>query len=247
MKTSIIIPFLNRWDLTHQRLFEIYKHVPVGNAEIVLIDDASTDADIQSGVAWWQGTSKHPIRYYRNPENLGFGGSMNNGAKIAMKYQSELLIFHSNDVIASGDFFTETIDLISRNPNVLLTGELIWWDSGWNTITIDGKKTIFPYGNGWYLACTSEVWKNIGGFDLNFGAYDYEDIDISATAIYLGYNIVALNSKYLRHIGGATISALGMDRSLQTNKNRLLFEQKWRDKIPEIQSRLEKQNVRDQR
>ena len=104
------------------------------------------------------------------------------------------------------------------------------------------RSTIFPYGNGWYLACIPEVWKNIGGFDLRYGKYDFEDVDISATAMLLGYNIVALNSKHLRHLGGATISALNVDRSLQTNKNRLLFEEKWRDKVHIIQSRLEKRN-----
>lgn len=244
MKTSIIIPFFNKWDLTHSRLWEIYNHVPVGEADIVLIDDASTDNDVRGGVAWWQTTTKHEIRYYRNPENLGFGGAMNNGAKIAIKYDAELLILLSNDVMISGDFVSETKNLALKNPKSLICGELIYWDSGWNTITVDGKKTIFPYGNGWYLACMTDVWKDIGGFAQMYGKFDYEDVDLSATAIFLGYNIIALNSKFLKHIGGATVSALGIDRSLQTNKNRILFEEKWRDKIPEIQSRLEQKNDR---
>lgn len=235
---SIVIPFYNRWELTHARLLELYKFAP-DDIEIILVDDASTDENIQSGVAWWQKTvAKHKIRYHLNPENLGFGGAMNEGAKLA---KGETLILLSNDVVMSGDIITEIAMKISANPNAFLGGEIIWFDSGWNTLTVDDKKVIIPYCNGWLLACTKEVWDAIGGFDLRYGKYDYEDIDISLTAQSLGYNLIALNSNLAKHIGGATIYALNPDRQTQTFKNKELFKEKWQDKLKDLHTRLQVQ------
>jgi hypothetical protein len=63
VEISIIIPFFNRWDLTHARLYELSQHVPLGNVEIILMDDASTEIDCRTGVAWWQKNSLLNIRY----------------------------------------------------------------------------------------------------------------------------------------------------------------------------------------
>src|SRR4030042_5050974 len=94
---SIVMPYFNRWDLTHARLMELYRFAPE-YCEIVLVDDASTEAEPGNGVKWWMesGFIKHKIRYYRNKENVGFGTSLNNGAKLAY---GKYLIFLSNDVV----------------------------------------------------------------------------------------------------------------------------------------------------
>lgn len=234
---SIIIPFFNRWELTHARMMELYKHIPANDVEIILVDDASTDEMIESGVAWWQKTvAKHIVRYHVNPENLGFGGSMNEGAKIA---KGDILVLLSNDVIISGDFVTQIVTKLQQNNKVLLGGEIIWFDSGWNTLELDGHKVIIPYCNGWLLSCIREVWDVTGGFDLRYGKYDYEDIDLSLKAQSLGYNLVALNSNFVKHIGGATIWALNPNRMQQTLMNKEIFKTKWQDKLPEIHTRLQ--------
>ena len=97
MLVSIIIPFLNKWNLTHELLYSLYKYAP-DNCEIVLVNDASTEEDCEAGVSWWQkseGLARHKIRYRKNEKNLGFGGSHNAGARIS---KGDILIFLSNDV-----------------------------------------------------------------------------------------------------------------------------------------------------
>ena len=62
MSISIIIPFYNHWEMTHQGLAELYKYVsdPV---EIVLVNDCSTEPDCKSGIAWWQkNVQRHSIK-----------------------------------------------------------------------------------------------------------------------------------------------------------------------------------------
>ncbi len=80
---------------------------------------------------------------------------------------------------------------------------------------------------------------DIGGFDARYGRYDYEDIDISAKTLSLGYNIVGLNSRNLKHIGGATIYSLDVNRIEHTKKNREQFIAKWFDQLSKIGKPIE--------
>ena len=238
MKTTIIIPFLNKWDLTHRRLTEIYTHLRQEDIEVVLVDDASTDADVRSGTAWWQKSfDSYTIRYKRNKENLGFGGSMNVGAKIALKYGAEILVFLSNDVIINGNFLKEVFTIIEKDYKVLVGGEVIKHKVGWNEFNIDGQDIVIPWANGWFLACADVIWYSIGGFDPIYGKTDFEDVDISTMALDLGYNLVALNSNYLQHIGAQT-AGYTPERMEHTKHNRELYTKKWQHKLLEIHSRI---------
>jgi len=233
---SIIIPFYGKWELTHSRLMELYKYAP-DYCEIVLVDDASTDEDCARGIAWWQKANfiRHKIRYYRNKENLGFGGSHNNGAKLA---KGNIFVFLSNDVVVSANIFDDITNLIGSDNKMLLGGRIVDWKAGWNEFDVDGKHIVIPYAEGWLLACTKEAWKSLGGFDDLYGKYDYEDVDLSTKAISLGYNIAGLNSKQVHHLSGRTISSLHVDRMKITEHNRDKFIAKWLDKLPSLMEKL---------
>jgi GT2 family glycosyltransferase len=239
MKTGIVIPFFNHWDLTHALLARLYEFLAREDIEIILINDASTENDCETGVAWWQSWHSKPIYYYRNNTNLGVGGSMNIGAKLAIKHGAEVLVFLSNDVIVSSDFMPGIFNALAKDKNILIGGELIYWDGGWNKIEIEGKKHIIPYLNGWLLACTASIWRNLGGFDLLYGKYTYEDIDLSTKALSLGYNLVALNNPGLKHLGGGTISQGNADRIKITEENKAKYIQKWKPHFADIIQLLE--------
>jgi GT2 family glycosyltransferase len=227
---SIVIPFFNRWDLTHQRMMELYKFAPEF-CEIILVDDASTEAEVGNGINWWQKeTNRHKIRYYKNPENVGFGQSHNNGARLA---KGKYLVFLSNDVIIYADFITDIIHLIGEDNKILIAGRIIDWAGGWNEVDTNGKHYVIHYAEGWLLGCTKIAWKELGGFDADtFGKFDMEDVDLSVKALSLGYNIVNLRSNKVKHISGATIGRLNVDRMSITKRNRELFLAKWKEKIP---------------
>ena len=232
-KYSIIIPFFNRWDLTHARLYELHRYAPK-NCEVILINDASTELDAEGGISWWQEdvVTSFKIRYKKNKENLGFGGSMNLGARYA---KGDILIFLSNDVKVSGDFISQIGIILGNNPKYFIGGEVISFPGGWNEFDIDGKHITIPYANGWLIACTNECWKDLGGFDLRYGKFDYEDVDISTTAILKGYDIIPLNSQYVKHEHqGSTISNLNVDRLSQTKRNREIYIEKWQKKLANL-------------
>jgi GT2 family glycosyltransferase len=227
---SVILPFYNHWDLTHSRIMEIHKFFPE-DVEVILINDASTDVDCEAGVAFWQkADTRQEIRYYKNEKNLGFGGSMNRGAELA---KGEILIFLSNDVIMANNFVNQIKAKLEENENVLIGGRIVYWKAGWNEIQHKGKEMVVPYCEGWLLACTKEVWDNLGGFDPLYGKYAFEDIDLSTTAILLGYELVGLNSPHLQHIGGAT-AIYDENRMNYTIKNKEKYIKKWQNRFDEL-------------
>lgn len=228
MKVSIILPMYGRWNLTMARLGEFRTHLPK-HCEIIVVDDCSPEDQkdrIRNGMAFWQkgGVASHKIRYLENEENLGFGGSMNRGASIA---ENEILVFHSNDVIVSGDFITPLIKLFDSEDPILVGHRLIWWEAGWNQFNL-GKPKVIPYLEGYFISCTQSVFDEIGGWDTRYGKYDYEDVDLSMAAQVLGYNLIEFPSPYLSHIGGATINH-SENRMNHTRQNREVFIKKWKD------------------
>lgn len=231
-EASIIIPYFNRWDLTHQRMMEIYKFAP-DTCEIVLVDDCSTEKEAAKGVAWWQQIpTHHPVRYYRKGVNSGFGDSCNIGARLA---HGRVLIFLSNDVVLYGDVFSDIIVMIGLDNTMLVGGRIVDFPGGWNEFTVEGKNYVIPYAEGWLLGCTKKAWKTLGGFDLRYGKYDYEDVDLSATALEKKFSLVGLNSNKVRHLVGQTIATLGVDRPAITTGNRALFFDKWKDRLDSLE------------
>lgn len=229
MKASIILPMYGRWNLTMARLGEFRTFLP-GDCEIIVVDDCSPADEkerIRNGIAFWQksGVSVQKIRYVENEENIGFGGSMNRGASIA---ENEILVFHSNDVVVSGDFLTPLIRLLDIEDPILMGHRLINWEAGWNQF---GSKVIH-YLEGYFIACKRELFDELGGWDTRYGKYDYEDVDLSMAAQVLGYNLVEYPTKYLHHIGGATITHTER-RMNHTKQNREVFIEKWKDILSE--------------
>lgn len=232
MLTSIVIPFFNRWDLTHQCLFDVFKNVSKTDVEIILVDDCSTEQSVLGGVQWWQNlTGGHTIRYHRHDKNKGFGESMNDGCKLA---DGDIVVLLSNDVRVSGDFIPPIRGILQDTPKTLLGNEFLNQPTGWNEFEIEGKKGYIPYVNGWFIACTKDAWKELGGFDKLFGSFDYEDVDLSVKALTLGYNLKGLDLPFLRHLGGQTVYPLYPNRQEYTTKNRQLFISKWGNKIAEV-------------
>lgn len=221
-RLSIIIPFYDRWELTHSCLGKLYG-AGIRPYEVILVDDASTEADIHKGINWWKSTNLLQIKYTKNAENMGFGYSMNKGAEYA---SGDILLLLSNDVsILNKKPIDDLITELTNNDKQLIGQELIAFDSGWNRI----HSVIVPYLAGHFLACTKEAWLEIGGFDPIYSPVDYEDIDISVRFLLGGFKLKALNSMFIAHLFGGTIKTKYGDvgRLEITERNRDKFSSKW--------------------
>lgn len=235
MKSSVILPYFGRWDLTHARLFELYKHCPT--SEVILVNDCSSDNDCDTAPVWWQnGPLKGRLRYYRNKENLGFGQSMNIGAAIAIKNAADVVVLLSNDVIVRSDIGKEAIEIIEQHKEPVLIGaQFLCNYTGWNELDNVG---VVPYLNGWLLACHKSVWETLGGFDKLYRKADFEDVDLSTMAWYKGIKLTLFQRANVSHIGGETVNRAIPNRFQYTQANQLLWKAKWADKAPELKKAI---------
>lgn len=235
MKLGVIIPFYNKWELTHKQLMQLYQYLPEW-CEIYLINDCSNEEGITGGIAWWQKqAARHKIYYIENSKNRGFGYSMNKGAKAAINQGCDAVVLLSNDVEIYNDFATVVKAQLEENSGILIGGEILTNDTGWNTLDC----CVIPYLNGWFLACSKDTWIDIGGFDLRYGLFDYEDIDLSLTAMMKGHRIDPIKPMArMKHLGGKTIYTFYQDRMERTLKNKELFLKKWNSRCPEIKEKL---------
>lgn len=218
MKVSIVIPIYNKWGLTHQALFDIYsKCSPVH--EVIVVDDCSTDSDVYTGIQWWKNTELLGLRYVKLSENVMFLRASNIGMK---KATGDVIILLSNDVRLHRDIVFPIVDRLKQNPETLIGGRYLDWDTGWNQF----NGTIFPYLEGWLLAATRDGWQSLGYFDERFAPSDYEDMDLSTTARSNGYSLYTLPSDLTTHIGAQSIG-YNPNREKITKANKEKFKQKW--------------------
>lgn len=227
MKTSVVIPQFNGWTMTHSLLFDLYNWCK-GISEVLLVDNGSTEKD---GRDWWLGNGMLPLRVDRLEENVGFLKAANYGMS---KATGDILILISNDVqikeniilpittILYGLELHKSYDIHSKPVPKVVGGRLLDYDTGWNQF--DGR--IYPYLEGWLLACWKKDWEAVGGFDERFSPSDMEDVDVSTAFISKGYSLVGLDTSAVTHLGAQTLR-YSPEREAITLANKEKFRAKW--------------------
>lgn len=220
---SIVIPFYNKWELTHSCLWRVYNS-GLRPKEIILVNDASTDIDFNGGIEWWKNATDFNIRYTKNSENKGFGESMNKGAFAA---DGDLLLLLSNDVeVINRNPIDTAINKFNSVDKVFIGAEIIDFDSGWNTF----NGLTIPYLAGHFLMTKKEDFIVIGGFDPIYSPVDFEDIDITVRYLLHEFLLFSVGSLFIRHLFGGTIREKYGDGRLEITKtNKEKFRNKWTD------------------
>lgn len=216
MKVSFVIPIYNHFELVNQLLVDIMEHTRPD--EIIVVDDYSKDIATLDGLQWW--ALNLGVKVIRPIENLGFLRAANYGMS---KANGDILCLISSDVRIEDDLTQLVKDIISYNPTRLIGGVVYEGSTGWNCFD-NGK--IFPYAEGWLLACTRVAWREFGGFDERYAPCDFEDVDLSTTAISKGYTLYGIFSPKIRHLGAKTMGYTE-DRMKVTEQNREKFREKW--------------------
>lgn len=137
MKTSIIIPLFNRWDLTQQCLATLLTQLNPDQDELILVNNASTDATAAE-LAKLTG-----VRVINNDVNQNFSGACNQGAAIAT---GDILVFLNNDTVPF-DGWLDAIREEFTKPEVAIVGAKLIYPNG--TIQHAGvctmRENCFPY------------------------------------------------------------------------------------------------------
>ena len=95
---SLIIPVHNAPDVLDRCLESVYATVPDG-AEVIVIDDASTDGEVTSVLHRWQKRAGPSWQFHFQKQNLGFVATVNRGMKMT---QRDIVLLNSDTEVTPG-------------------------------------------------------------------------------------------------------------------------------------------------
>jgi len=235
-EVSVIIPVLNRVELTRQCLRALYRTVPAGLAEVVVVDNGSTDGT----PAYLAGeAAAGRITAVRAERNLGFARACNLGA---LKARGRLLVFLNNDTIPTPGWL-EAMTRAAARPGVGVVGARLLYPDG----TVQHAGVIFHRGapvhahrfvpadapeaarprdldmvTGACMLVPRELFLRLGGFDETF-LNGFEDVDLCLRVRSLGLRVVYEPGAVVYHLEGQTPGRYGHERP-----NLAEFLRRWR-------------------
>jgi GT2 family glycosyltransferase len=214
---SIILTVFNKESLVNG--FFLQKAPQVRPHEFIIVDNGSRKAT--TGVLKYLSQQFDNVRVIYNEDNLGFGVANNIGARNA---HGDVLVFTQPDVQLKGDVTTLIDEHVVDGK---LYGHVLYdHDTGWNVFRKEGQKVTIPYLPGYFLACTPTTWEKLGGFDSIYWPADFEDVDLSYTAVQNGIELTTLQLPISHPNFGSTWAQFD-NRVEYTMKNRSKFMRKW--------------------
>lgn len=214
-RVSIVIPTYNTWNLTTNLIENLSKYELENIDRFLVVDDDSAYPKPDFiPISWVVTMSK----------NFGFTIASNAGIRECMREpgSSHIIFLISNDVQINGKFIQQAADILLSGRKYLVGNRLIDWDTGWNKF----GDNVFYYLEGFFLAATSDGWKEMEFFDKQYAPHDFEDVDLSTKAKSLGYKLASLNNPNIVHKGAGTLG-YNPEREAVTIRNKELFRKKW--------------------
>lgn len=212
LESSIVIPVYNKWDLTRYCLKSIAEHTDTSKIEIIVVDNASTDATQKGCSFLGKQLFGDAFRYIRNGINRNFAGASNQGAEIA---RGEFIIFLNNDTEVQSGWYQPLINDFSTYPDIAATGPLLVYPDetpfgrtvqhlgvfispsyslghlyeGIPTASpLSRKRRFFQAITGACLAIRKSLFMETGEFDERF-INGFEDVDLCARLREKGYRL----------------------------------------------------------
>lgn len=246
IQTSIIIPVFNKAEFTWQCLNSIVKEIDFARAEIIVVDNASTDntEEVLARFADY-------VRVIANERNAGFVDACNQGAAAA---RGKYLLFLNNDTTVLPGWLDSLVETIESDSSAGAVGSMFLYPDGsiqeagaivWNNgeadhygwgASPDDRRFNFArevdYCSAASLLIRTEIFNQLGGFDRRFAPAYYEDIDLCFGVRSLGYKVIYQPMSRLVHYEGVTAGAdttKGIKRFQIVNREK--FVEKWPDAL----------------
>lgn len=121
-KLSIVIPVYNQWNFTRACLKSIQATVPADLAEVIVVDNASSDPTQKAAPFLGNQLFGANFHYIRNDVNRNFAGASNQGADIA---KGDYLVFLNNDTEVQPGWYEPLLQDFEQWPNLAGTGPLL--------------------------------------------------------------------------------------------------------------------------
>lgn len=236
---SVIVPVFNQIDYTVRCLASIHRHPPEASYELIVVDDASSDATKRLLGAI------PGLRYIRNPENLGFLGTANRGAAQA---RGRYLLFLNNDTQVLPGWLDRLLEVFATVPNAGIAGAKLIYPSGYlqeagaalcqdgtvNLIGLNDDPAKPQYNilrevdhcSGACLLIETALFLELGGFDEIYAPAYFEDCDLSLRVREHGRKIIYQPAAEVIHHLSVTTNQDG-HKLRQIEHNKQIYLDRW--------------------
>ncbi len=228
VEVSIVIPVYNQVEFTHACLAAVQKHSAGIPYEVIVVDDASTDAtnEVIGAIPG--------LVYLRVEKNAGFIAACNRGATAA---RGSYLVFLNNDTTVTAGWLEALRETFTFDPNAGLVGSklvypdgrlqeaggIIWRDgSGWNRGKFQNPALPeynylreVDYCSAASVMIPKSLFDQVGGFDRKYAPAYYEDTDLAFKVAQAGRKVLYQPLSVVIHYEGVTG---GTDISAGTKK-----------------------------
>ncbi|MGH7155634.1 MAG: glycosyltransferase, partial [Acetobacteraceae bacterium] len=238
---SILISSFGKVGVTLRCLASIAAWPPKAPIEIIVIDDASGDAEL----ALLQ--LVRGIRLVINPTNLGYVRSCNVAARLA---RGDYVLLLNNDTQVTADWLDTLLAVLRERPEAGAVGSMLLYPDGrlqeaggiiWNDGSgmnygrgDDPDKPVcnylreVDYCSAALLMVRRDLWEELGGFDEAFAPAYYEDTDLAFRLRTRGYKVLYQPRSRVVHLEGVSHgvnTAHGVKRHQLINQG--IFVQRW--------------------
>ncbi len=224
---AVIIPVHNAPDELDHCLASVHASLPAG-AEVIVIDDASTDAEVSNVLDFWRRQAGPSWRFCIQQQNLGFVATANRGMEMT---RLDVVLLNSDTVTTPG--WLEGLQrCLASDPSIATAtpwtnnGEIVSIprfcaanqaprdpDAVARVIAGTGRANYpeLPTAVGFCMAVSRHALDVLGLFDEEtFGLGYGEENDFSMRARMGGLRNVLCDDVYVVHLGGRSFGPLGL-------------------------------------
>jgi GT2 family glycosyltransferase len=212
VKLAIVVPLWNQWECTQMFLESFEACVAPGSADLILVDNGSTDFTARGLRSW---SKRIAFTVIRNKKNLGCAPAWNQGARLGSKRGAAWIGVLNNDLVLTPGVF----------ERCLARAESRGWDLV-SPATREGALdyALEPYAaaytrrcwnhdapGGWFGWCffvRSAVFRKIGFFDEGFQIAGCEDEDFARRMAASGQRLGVTGSGFVHHFGSRSLLQL---------------------------------------
>jgi GT2 family glycosyltransferase len=248
---SVIIPVHNAPVELDRCLASVCATVPAGS-EVIVIDDASTDAEVANVLHRWRQRAGPSWQFHFQKQNLGFVGTVNRGMKMT---QHDVVLLNSDTEVTPG--WLEGLQRCLASDPLIATATP-WTNNGEiasipdfcaanppprspETVArvIAGTGTSgypeLPTAVGFCMAVSRNALNILGLFDeKTFGLGYGEENDFSMRAQQAGLRNVLCDDVYIVHLGGRSFGPLGLKPDESTMQRLLSLHPEYLQQVQEF-------------
>ncbi len=224
LKTSVVIPNWQGKNLLQKNLNSVLK---IGADEVIVVENGSTDGSLELL------QTKYPqVKTIINNTNEGFARGVNRGVGEAI---GDIIILLNTDVAPSQDLLKHVLPHF-KNTNMFAVsfneGSWAWARGYFNKGLIEHKSgeqsdTVHEsfWASGGSAAFSRKKWNRLGGFNLLYEPFYWEDLDISYRAQLMGWEVLWDPAATVTHKHEVTVQkhSMGSKKDLISQRNQILF------------------------